>query len=86
MRRMTRAATFCVLLLAPYLAIGQGTSDTERAAQRGVLYAKLTNHGLLQIVLAVPQGRSNIMQATDGTWRLVGDVICIDTGPLADEI
>jgi hypothetical protein len=86
MNLASRALSFLAVLLAPCFAVAQVAGESERVAQRSALYAKLANHSLLQIVLVAPKGRTNVIKATDGTWRLVGDVVCVDATPLGEEI
>lgn len=63
-----------------------GAGEAERAAQRVALYDRLTGHGLMQIALVVPKGRTSLTRSNEGGWRLAGDSVCFDAGPLAEEI
>jgi len=78
------------LLLAAMLALAPGRAlaspENERSAAQLRVYGQLTGHNLLQIMLVVPKERGNLARAADGSWRLAGDVLCVDAAALREDI
>jgi len=60
--------------------------EAERVALQLRTYSQLAGHNLLQITLVVPRDKGNLAKAADGSWRLTGNILCVETAALREEI
>lgn len=84
--RRTQSILAAVFMLAAAPAWASTEIENARLAARLRVYSQLAHHNLLQITLVVPKGKANLSRGADGAWKLAGDILCLDVGPLRDEI